>query len=313
MTTSAGGETQDRPPPSVSVIVYAREAHSAIRTVLESLRTQEGIEDAEVLVADASDDGTTQIIQREHPWVSHLVVPGTTMPEGKGVAIAQARGRLIAFIDAFDRAEPGWLRAIQETYSGLAPEVFGIGGEVAIEGREEWGNLAGYLFEYGAFAPGICEGRTLGDLPGNNMAYRREVFDEICPDLVSGGFYKPFFHRRIHARGGQLHLTRSMRVHHHIRLGIWAFCRRRYHYGRCFGAMRRAQASPTAKLKLVILIPVVPALLALRHLRRARSIESTRHLATRATLPLVMLCVAWGWGEIIGTWFGAGRSCRMVY
>ncbi|MDP6387197.1 MAG: glycosyltransferase [Planctomycetota bacterium] len=313
MTTPAGGEDPDRTTPFVSVIVYAREARSAIRTVLESLRCQEGIEAAEVLVADASDDGTTEIIQREHPWVRHITVAGATMPEGKGQAIAQARGSLIAFIDAFDRAEPGWLQSIQETFSGLAPDVFGIGGEVVIEGPEVWGNLAGYLFEYGAFAPEIREGQTLGDLPGNNMAYRREVFDEICPDLLPGGFYKPFFHRRIHAQGGHLHLTRSMRVHHHIRMGIWAFCRRRYHYGRCFGAMRRTRAAPLEKFKLALLIPVVPALLSVRHLRRARSNPATRHLTVGASLPLVILCVAWGWGEILGTWFGAGRSCRMVY
>lgn len=302
--------------PSVSVVVFARESVSSIREALSSLAAQQGIERAEVIVADASDDGTSEIVEREFPWVRHLVLGPCTMPQGKAAAIEASRAGIVAILDVGDRAEPGWLAYIEQELGaeqGSPDVVQAIGGEVLFSGPLAGANGPGYLFEYGAFAPDLVDGSTAGDLPGNNVAYRRRVFDETCASMLGSGFYKPFFHARIRSAGGELHIRSRMRVRHHVRIGLMAFCRRRFHYGRCFGAMRVREAARSRRLLYVVFVPVVPLLLLGRHVFRALRHPTNRRLLARSLPGLVLLCFAWGVGESLGTWFGAGRSCRMVY
>ena len=50
-----------------------------------------------------------------------------------------------------------------------------------------------------------------------------------------------------------------------------------------------------------------------RHLARAWAHPANRRLLTRAAPALCGVCAFWGVGEWLGYWFGAGRSCGMVY
>ncbi len=302
---------QEPEPRDVSVIVFVRESAASIRDTLRSLEAQEGIEAAEVIVADGSSDGTSEIVAREFPWVRHLRFEPDTMPALKGRAIQAARGSVLAILDSCDRAGPGWLREIVRGLEQSGAEA--VGGEVLFEGPPGGINAAGYLFEYGAFAPPLVSGPTQGDLPGNNVAYRARVFRETCAELLPGGFWKPFFHRRIRERGGSLHLYPAMHVHHRIRMDLGAFLLRRFHYGRCFGAMRYAAADRRRKILYLLLEPGVPLLLCWRHVRRAWGHPGNRKLLLRALPALLLLCCSWGVGEWLGTWFGSGRSCARVY
>lgn len=56
--------------------------------------------------------------------------------------------------------------------------------------------------------------------------------------------------------------------------------------------------------------PLVPLLLVVRHLRRCLGHAANRRLLGGATAPLVGICLSWGFGEWLGSWFGAGSSCR---
>jgi len=303
--------SEERPP--VSVIVFAREARDSIAATLESLAAQAGIDEAEVIVADASSDGTSELIAGEFPWVRHLRLGPCTMPEGKARAIEASSGALVAVIDAVDQAAPDWLHEIREGFASAAEEVQAIGGEVSFDGEPGRANGPGYLFEYGAFAPRLEAQRTEGDLPGNNVAYRREVFDETCAELLADGFYKPLFHDKIRSTGGQLRIHPKMRVKHRIRSSLLSFCARRFQYGRCFGSIRLREAPSSRKWLYILFVPLVPALLSVRHFRRAWQHPTNRVLLLRCFPGLLLLCIAWGLGEWLGTWFGAGRSWTMVY
>ncbi len=233
------------------------------------------------------------------------------MPQGKARAIKEARGGIIAIIDAHDRAEPGWLSAIAVALE--SPEFEAVGGEVIFDGPAHGINAAGYLFEYGAFAPPGRAGATLQDLPGNNVAYRRTVFDTTCRDMLDEGFWKPFYHRRMRDRGDQLGLVENMRVKHHIPTDLFAFCRRRYHYGRCFGAMRLAEARGVRAAVLKVFAPAALPILCYRHTRAAWAHPTNRALL-RACLPeLLLLSCSWAAGEWVGAWVGPGDACDTVY
>jgi len=307
----ARGVVSVTPAPRFSVVVFARESVATIGEALGSLAAQTRRDRAEVLVADASEDGTAGRIAREFPWVVHLRRPGGTMPTLKAEAIRAARGELVCILDPADAAAPDWLERIDAAMR--EPATTAVGGAVELVGPATAADRAAYLFEYGAFEPPLEAGPTDGDLPGNNVAYRREALVDWCADLLPGGFYKPFFHARIRARGGRLVLDPTMRVRHLTRYTWRGFGASRFHYGRCFGAMRLADARGRRRLVLAVLAPAAPPLLVVRHLRRAWGHPGNRRHLRRAAPALAGVCLLWGTGEWLGAWLGPGRSCERVY
>jgi len=297
------------PGPGVSVILFARAADEALRRSLASLREQDGIEEAEVLLADGSGDPRMADMAGCFPGLRHLRLDPAPMPVLKGAAIRAAAGEVVAILDPGDVAEPGWLRGLRQS---LEEKIAAVGGCVTLDPAAGTVDRAAYLFEYGAFAPPLPGGPTAGDLPGNNVAYRREVLVDWCGDLLLRGFWKPFFHQRIRGRGGILSLRPEMRVRHCTGYTGGQALTRFYHFGRCFGGMRPMYVSPARRLAYRVLCPLIPFQLSLRHLLRAGRRKGTRRLLPSAGPMLVAICVAWGVGECVGYWLGAGRSCHKV-
>lgn len=302
--------------PSLSVVVAVHEVPDTLEEALTALEAQEDLSMVEVILSDGSPSGLEPALRQRFPWLRFLRPTGTTLPVLKGEAIRAARGELVAILDPYDAPEPGWVRAILEGMGpdGPAADAEAMGGVVLAAGWPTAGNLGGYLFEYGAFNPPVVSGPTDGDLPGNNVVYRRSVLVERCADvLAEEGFNKPFFHARIRGEGGTLVIHPGMRVRHLTHHRFSAFAVRRFHYGRCFGATRRRRSGGARGLLYVAFAPTVPFLLMWRHGRRALAHPGNRRLLPRGGLALMGVCLFWGVGEWLGTWFGPGPSCRFFY
>lgn len=298
-------------PPRVTVVVAARSAPPTLAEALASLAAQPRAGEIEVLVADGSDDASVTDLVARYPNMRRLPVPGGNLPTLKAAAIREARGDLVAVLDPGDAAEPGW---IDEMLAAFAePGVSAVGGSVLLAHPGGAANVAAYLFEYGAFNPPIAAGDTAGDLPGNNVAYRRAGVAEACADILATvGFYKPFVHERLRANGGRIVVRPAMRVRHLTSYSFLAFGVRRFHYGRCFGALRVERAAFASKVAYRVFAPLVAPLLVVRHLVRAAGHASNRRLLPGAALALCGVCTFWGVGEWLGYWFGPGRSCAEV-
>jgi hypothetical protein len=234
------------------------------------------------------------------------------MPVLKGAGIRASRAPIVSLLDPTDEAQPGWIRAILDRFPA-DPRVAGIGGEVLPGGSSRASNRAAYLFEYGAFASPMTAGPTTGDLPGNNVAYRRSALVDDCGDLLAGGVWKPFFHARRSALGRIFHVVPEMRVRHVTEHRLLRFCGSRRAYGRCFGAMRVRSASTARRWALRLGAPAVPAVIAAKQFARALAHPSRRRGLLRCTLPLACICVSWGAGEWVGSWFGEGDACDRVH
>jgi glycosyltransferase involved in cell wall biosynthesis len=297
--------------PLVSVVLAAHAPPASIEQALASLAEQRRSADIEVLLCDGSDDGRMAALCDRFQRLQHLHVPGGNLPALKGAGVRVARGELVAMLDPSDAAEPDWVDQILAAFEDAT--VSAVGGAVVLDGPRNAGNVAAYLFEYGAFNPPFARGDTPGDLPGNNVAYRRNLLTDVCADiLASEGFNKPFFHERIRATGGRFLLQPSMRVRHLTQYAFVAFATRRFHYGRCFGAVRVKRASPRKRLFLRASAPLVPLLLVARHLRSAARHPENRRLLPGAALALCGVSAFWGIGEWLGCWLGAGESCRKL-
>lgn len=299
-------------PPRVSVVVYVREEPALALPTLRSLAAQEGVDDAEILVADCLTDDAGAGLLREFPTFRRVRAPGAGMPEGKAAALRAATGDVVAILDARDLAEPGWIAAVRRAFAVDDPPA-AVGGVVLPDGAATAANGAAYLFEYGAFVPSVAEGPTDGDLPGNCVAYDAARLRAAASDVLARGFWKPFCHARLRAAGGRLELRRDLVVRHATAHRLGDFGRRRFHYGRCFGAMRVKEMPPGRRLLLRVFGPAIPLLLAWRLVRRSLGDATSRRVLARAWAALLVVCFCWGVGECLGAWFGARGSCAKVW
>ena len=301
--------------PEVSVVIAASENTARLHETLAALGTQNGIDRAELVIAYGGDDGDDVdggIGIHELPRVRVLRLAGETLPGLKAAGLRAAGSELVAILDPWDVPDPGWLRAVRDAFRD--PSVTVIAGAVALDERATAAERAAYLFDLGAFAPPVAPGPTNGDLPGTNICYRSSVLEETCADILKTGYFKPLLHDRLRAAGKSLHLAGpEMGVRHLWPQRLTTFLLRRFHHGRCFGAMRAADATVARRLLYVLSAPLVPALLAVRHIRRAWSRPDGRSLLHGCALHLIAVCAAWGLGEWVGCWLGRGRSCEQVY
>jgi glycosyltransferase involved in cell wall biosynthesis len=107
-------------PPSLSVIIPARDAAATIQVQLDALRDQEWGQQWEVIVVDnGSTDTTADLVRAAAAVDPHLRLLDASEKPGAGHArnqgVRAARADAIAFCDADDIVAPGWIAAMGDT------------------------------------------------------------------------------------------------------------------------------------------------------------------------------------------------------
>ena len=103
--------------PTVSICVPAYHAERYLPETLQSVRDQSFQEWELIVIEDGSQDGTEEIVRQFAGEVSQKVVfqrheKNRGLPATRNTAIAQARAKCIALLDADDYWEPGHLETI---------------------------------------------------------------------------------------------------------------------------------------------------------------------------------------------------------
>ena len=181
--------------PSVSVIVAARNEEENILECLKSLDnliyTSEKLEI--IIVDDHSTDRTGEIIRKfiEDKKKFKLIIPQKQIGEVKGKANAIANaleiatGEVILTTDADCEVSPRWAETLASYYKEDVALVCGYTtqeGSTAFEGMQ----AVDFIYLLAVAAGAMNLGKPLSCI-GNNMSYKRKVYDEI------GGYAKiPF-------------------------------------------------------------------------------------------------------------------------
>jgi hypothetical protein len=256
---------------------------------------------------------------RLDPGVAVELHPTSTSPMRLwGSAMADARGRHVAVLDARDAPSPGWL--LSWSAASQSDETAIVWGPVAPGNLEDHCSWAAYLAEYGQFWS-VEKAANTSELPGNNLVLPRAALPS-AETLRADGFWKTFHLGALRAsaqtsgatRPQKISLSPDMLVRVERRYRVGDYLRRRYTHGRCYGGRRLQQPDAPMRILCLGFSPLLPLLRIARVLSRLGSPSERTTSQSRwpraALLPLILGEVAWSWGEFAGYARGPGNACE---
>ena len=302
------GSLAERP---MVVVLASIDAQSTFRGSLERwLLEMDG--PGEVIVVDASRDGTADEVARWFPQVRLLRrPPGALVPELWRDGLEANEASLVAFSTTQMFPAEGWRRAMLERLEETGVAV--VGGPILPSTTvAEVAQRAVYLHRYVHYLQPLINPEGV-EPPGDNAVYLRDRLDGL-ESFWKDGFWEVEIHRALRARGERLTLSDGAVRHYGI--GPWGrLLRQRYVHARHYGVSRAQHLGKAARLARIVAAPVVPAVLLCRIVAALRS-RGQSLLPWLPTLPdLVSLLAAWSLGEARGMGaglLGARRSRNVV-
>ena len=188
--------------PFASVLVCARNAADTITECLQSLDALDYPNYEVIVVNDGSKD-VTGSLARCHAGVTVVDTGHVGLSAARNIALEQASGDIVAYVDADVRVDADWLRYVVQPF--LQSDVAGSGGPNVVPADDHW------IAQCVARAPGapthvLIDDRTAEHVPGCNMAFRRSIL------LAVGGFDDAY-----HAAGDDVDLCWRLQTHgYHI-------------------------------------------------------------------------------------------------
>ncbi|MBP7866101.1 MAG: glycosyltransferase [Acidobacteria bacterium] len=286
--------------PAISVIVPSYNSRWTIPHTLESLRRQEGAPPFEVRVVDSSDDGTGDLLEKDFPDVDlHRMAGRTFQGRARNLAARAARGGVLAFIDADCVADPHWVRRIGEAFAD--PAVQAVGGVLTNANPKNAVSRAMFVIQFHPYL--LAGGRqAVGNLPANNLAYRRDLFLQYggFPESM-GSSEETLLHNRFREDGVTLWFDPGIRVAH-FNLDRWGvYLGHQAKQGRFYRIARfQADLPGSRALNSLLLTPLFPVYRFFRCLPALlREVKGPARRAATA-FPLLAGLVAFSWGEVHG-------------
>ena len=295
--------------PELSVVVAAPRGGEPLRRCLESLAAQEGLREGalEVLVALGPHAGIGFGEEPERALHVRMVAVASgsaSLPFLHGAGVAASGGNLVAVTEEVATFESDWAASVLEVQKRTRAAA--LGGSVRPAEGIAGLDLAVFLCDYAAFLPPFPAGLT-AELPGLAAVFTREALVG-AGDVAVDGFWKTFHCRSLAHSGRLIHRDPALRVSCGRRLSWFAWARRRFLHGRCYGAMRATNWSASRRILHLLASPAVPFLLFWRVARQAwpRPAFRSRFLAVSPGCLVAQLL--WAVGETVGLLFGAGTS-----
>jgi cellulose synthase/poly-beta-1,6-N-acetylglucosamine synthase-like glycosyltransferase len=296
---------------SVVIGLVSTEDRDRILETLAALAQQDCAGAYETIVVDRINDAFTQALRTRHPEVRFLgCEPDRTLPQMHVHALMAARGPIVAITEDHCVPAPTWIGALLNVFSRY-PQVLAVGGSVTNGEARSAFHWATFLCEYARFLPPVAEGPSTC-LPGMNIAYRRATLNRVPPAVLSSGFWETTVHPLLAQTPAAMRSTNAVTTSHRKAFSARLFLSQRFAYSRYFAGRRFADRSWIAKLGFAAASIALPALLLLRVCWTMR-VKRVGPAIMFASFPyLVLFCLIWAVGELVGTLRGQGDAlCRI--
>jgi hypothetical protein len=255
-------------------------------------------------VARAGSDAELEALRRDYPDVRFVAAPaGATIPELRGIGLAEAEGDIVAVTEDHCIPAPDWLAQLL-TAPADRDVVGGAMGNARHRRAVDW---AAYFSEYGFFATQHAAAGTPA-ITGANVAYRRPVIARVAA-LARTGEWENVVHECLAAAGSTMTFLPGAVVLQNDTYRFRDFCRNRFRHGRDYARRRLVDEPRYRRWVLLAGSPALPVLLTMRVAGVAARID--RPAFVRA-LPITFLFLgAWAAGEAVGYWLGPSRPARV--
>ncbi len=308
MSDTTAGRSEERPvfSPKLSVVIGAVDAERAIRgciaSVIESCRGR----DTEIILVDASSDGTAEAARAAFPHVQVVEMPADTLvPRLWSEGILRARGEKVAFLTAHCEVDEHWATELSAAIDAGAG---GAGGPIVLAPDASRLDAAIYFTRYSAFLPSKFNGVTrVRDIAGDNAMYNGASLRGHMASF-NDGFWEVEFHETIRKEGEYLVMSAAAPVIFGHATALDAISRHRFLHGRHFGAWRVTRRRSDAA-RLIIGAPLVPLVLLARIGRRVWQSSAYRRRFISASPLILRFTARWSLGEFLGA-FDALNSPR---
>jgi len=294
--------------PQISAIIVIGTRRERAGRALQSILSQEGMEQAEVILVDTQ-AAAAPVPGSDHPAVRIIPIGGhSTFGEARAVGVRHARGRHVAFLEEHSLASAGWLKLIMAALNG--PWV-GVGAEIHNANAGVGISDVVWLMNYiPAFRPPARYGPSLA-IASHNAAYRRDVLmaleDELPPLMQS----EVLLHWRLRQEGREIGIDPAIKVAHMGETTLVGIVVGYFVMHQHFGALRSRVSGWPFWLRIlrVLATPLVPCV---RFTRFAYSALRYRPADLKIILrfPHVVLIAqsAAALGMAAGYLFGPGNS-----
>ncbi|MES2304437.1 MAG: glycosyl transferase [Gemmatimonadota bacterium] len=292
---------------ALSVVVPSVNGWGDLEGCLAALESERRDVPIEVLVVERVGSAVREATTTRFPWVTLLPVgPEQTIPQMRALAFDHASAPSVAVIEDHVLVPSGWARALL-----LAREdAQVVGGSVRNAATETLLDWAAFLCEYSHLLPPLASGPSSW-ITGNNTIYDRALLQQYH-DTTHAGRWENYLHDRLRDDGIALISRPDIVVGHKKHYTFGEYFSQRYLYARSYAGARVADAGAARRLAYGLAAFALPPLLLWRTVSRTMRKQVDRSLVWRS-VPLTALFVcAWGAGEVMGYWFGAGDSLRKV-
>ena len=294
--------------PELSIIVPSVNGLGDLIGCLEAVEKLRTTVQLEVIVVDRLGGSVAAAVRDRFPAVKLLPVPsGTTIPQMRHLAFAEATGAAVGVIEDHVIVPPDWGRRM---LGALGDGANVVGGSIVNAATDTLVDWAAFLCEYSACLPPIPSGPS-DWLPGNNVIYRRAVLDKFR-EVTAEGRWENRLHDAMKGTGEILWCRPDIIVGHKKHYTFGEYLSQRYLYARSYAGARVAGAPTGRRLGYGAAALLLPPLLLVRTLQRLSAKQVDRALVLRSLPMIAVFVTSWGLGEVIGYWFGAGDSLAKV-
>lgn len=284
----------------ISVIIPSYHSQTTIGDCLQSLQTQRTDEKYEILVINSSRDDTSRIFKDSFPSVRFFQLEKRVFAAtARNIGIQNARGDIMAFIDADCRASSDWLDRMISWHS---KSYRAVGGSIVNESQNNVYSKAEYPLEILEFSPRNPQ-REVRFISAANCSFSREIFDKcgLFPEVRAGEDL--VFCHKIVEKGEKILFDPEVKVSHRNEIGFKTYLKKQLMHGKYSHIIRR-----TAKLSgsfmnnpllLPAILPFLPWLRTFRITFRSLCLKNRLIYDVAQTFPLFFLgCIMWSVGYV---------------
>lgn len=298
----------DRPRPSVSVVLATLAGWPEVEPVVRTLAGQADEVGGEVVVADGS-AATLPPGAVPPPRVSWMSLPGAGIFDLRRAALQRARGDVVVVTEDHCLAPPGWCARIVDLHARY-PDADIIQGRVENASRERVIDWAAFLVNQSAHVPPIDWSEATRQIGIVGVSITRPTVEALLaaypadpPDLIPTP--------ALRAAGLRVRIDESLGVEHRQSDTWLGHAGLHFHNARAIAGRRRSAMTGRDWVRLVaapMLVPYRASRVVARCLRK----DLPRGVALRAA-PGVVWLYAWkSAGEWTGYLTGPGDSARRL-